>query len=227
MAISFQCPSCHKPYKVKDDLAGKKAACTQCKVVMTVPRPSASAEESQAVEAMATAALVEESKQHEALAANAASTIKVECEFCFEQVEYPIEKSGKKHPCPSCRRIVTVPVPASGGPKKDWREVKDNITMARKSDENAPEGAWGNEQLQQQVVSREALMEAKVIVHRKTLMGPDRSKLYIGLALTALACGIGGFFVFRGKAEDDRRHALVADAIKGSSTLPPRGSWSS
>ncbi len=188
---------------------------------MTVPRPAVSVEESHAVEAMATAALVEGSKQHEALAAKIDTAIKVECEYCFEMVEYPLEKAGKKAPCPSCRRIVTVPVPASGAPQKDWREVKGSITMARKDDEAAPEGAWGNTQLQQQIVSRDALLEAKVIVDRKTRMAPDRSNLYIGLAIAALVFTACGFFFYRGKAEDDRRLGFVADALKGIKTLPP------
>lgn len=220
MAISFQCPSCQKPYKVKDELAGKKAACTQCKTVMTVPRPTMSAEDSHAVEALATAALVEEARQHEAAAAATEAAIKLECEYCFETVEFPFEKAGKKAPCPSCRRIIQVPVPATGGPKKDWRTVENTLTMARKDTESAPVGAWGNAQLQQQVVSREALLEAKVVVDRKTLMAPDRTKLYIALAVTALIVGVGGFYFYRGKVADDRRIGLVTDAIKAAPSLP-------
>lgn len=220
MSISFQCPFCQKPYKVKDELAGKKAPCNQCKSIMTVPRPAPSSEESHAIEALATAALVEESKQHEALAA-AAAAIKLECEYCFKSIEFALEKAGKKAPCPSCKRIITVPQPADGPDQKKWREVKTNLTMARKSDEPAPEGAWGNAQLQQQVVSREALLEAKVIVDRKKLMAPNRSKLYIGLAAMALITVAGGFYFYRGKVQDDRRLALVAEAVDGAKSLSP------
>src|SRR5262245_39454356 len=110
MAIAFSCPHCQKAYKVKDELAGKKAACTQCKKVMTVPTPTPapSIVDSHALEALATAALGDEPK---AITNGevAHSAIKIECEYCFENVEFPIDKAGKKQPCPACRRIITVP----------------------------------------------------------------------------------------------------------------------
>ena len=41
MAISFQCESCSKKYQVADELAGKKAKCTQCGAIIRVPAPAA------------------------------------------------------------------------------------------------------------------------------------------------------------------------------------------
>ncbi|MHC4404286.1 MAG: hypothetical protein ACYTG0_31920 [Planctomycetota bacterium] len=42
MSISFQCPNCGKRFKVRDDLAGKRAKCT-CGNVMTIPKAAPSA----------------------------------------------------------------------------------------------------------------------------------------------------------------------------------------
>jgi predicted Zn finger-like uncharacterized protein len=46
MPISLSCPSCQKPYKVPDTLAGKQVRCQKCSQVFTVaaaPAPSAPA----------------------------------------------------------------------------------------------------------------------------------------------------------------------------------------
>ena len=35
--ISFQCPSCAKKLSVKEELAGKKGKCPQCRSTIVVP----------------------------------------------------------------------------------------------------------------------------------------------------------------------------------------------
>ena len=42
--IEFSCPSCQKPYRVNDDLAGKTARCKQCGNALQVPFPAAVAD---------------------------------------------------------------------------------------------------------------------------------------------------------------------------------------
>jgi predicted Zn finger-like uncharacterized protein len=37
MPIEFACPSCKKPYRVKDELAGKSAKCGKCGNRMKIP----------------------------------------------------------------------------------------------------------------------------------------------------------------------------------------------
>ncbi len=41
MAIEFNCPHCATPYRLKDELAGKQAACKNpdCRKVITIPAP--------------------------------------------------------------------------------------------------------------------------------------------------------------------------------------------
>ncbi|MBX7103914.1 MAG: hypothetical protein K1X57_07525 [Gemmataceae bacterium] len=224
MAIAFNCPNCNTAYKVKDDLAGKKAACKKCKHVMLVPaaQPAAAHVDSHALEALATAALGDETATTEAQVAEAA--IKYECEFCFETVEFSADKAGKKSPCPSCRRIVTVPVPKTNQPKKDWRAVDHNLTMALKNAEAAPQDAWGNQQ--KSIVSREALVEAAVVEDRSKAGLRDWSKIFMWSGLGVAALVAIGFWWSRGKAADDRRMGLMVDAIaaagpKAATALPP------
>src|SRR5262245_21938475 len=42
MAIVFNCPLCDFPYKLKDELAGKRATCRNpnCRQVITIPEPA-------------------------------------------------------------------------------------------------------------------------------------------------------------------------------------------
>ena len=39
--ISFECPSCHKKLSVKEELAGKKGKCPQCRNTIRVPGAAA------------------------------------------------------------------------------------------------------------------------------------------------------------------------------------------
>lgn len=37
MAIEFECPECDRPYRVRDDLAGRRIPCKECGARMKVP----------------------------------------------------------------------------------------------------------------------------------------------------------------------------------------------
>src|SRR5438270_2671454 len=70
MAIAFNCPHCQHPYNLPDKYAGKQAKCknSECRKVITIPSPVTvpddapvlSAEEREAAEAAALAALADE-----------------------------------------------------------------------------------------------------------------------------------------------------------------------
>jgi hypothetical protein len=94
-------------------------------------------------------------------------------------------------------------------------------SFARTDAAPAPEGAWGNTQGLAGVVSREALLEAKVIVDRKTLAKPKRTGLYASIGGLALVVLVVGWW-FRGKqVADDRRAGLIADAVKAADPKAP------
>jgi hypothetical protein len=229
LAIAFQCPTCQKPYKVKDELAGKKSACIKCKTIIVVPAVSqlTAVGDSAALEALASNVLGDSPPSNGTAVAEAVAEIPLECPYCFEHVKFPTTAAGKQQPCPSCRRIIKVPALPSDKPK-DWRVVEHNLTMARKDDGPAPEGAWGNTAKAQSIVSREALLEADVVKDRKDLARPDRTKWYVALGLLALIGGGGGWWFYRGKAADEHRLGLVADAAKASEskTAPLPSGWS-
>ncbi|MFL5330444.1 MAG: hypothetical protein ACJ8C4_16195 [Gemmataceae bacterium] len=224
MAIAFACPQCKKSFKVKDELAGKKVACTQCKNIMVVPAKPLPLEDQHALEAAAIAALgVEERAATNGSATHPAATaegaVSLECPFCFETVEFSADKAGKKAPCPSCRRILNVPAAKAEKPKDDWRSVTERPTLAKVDVDPAMEQSWGNPQ-GAGIVSRDALLEAEVIVDRKTLAGPKRGIFWASAGIVALVA-IGLFWIVGGrKMADDRRYALVDAALKAADAKP-------
>lgn len=158
MAISFQCSKCQARMTVPDSLAGKRGKCKNCQTPMVVPTPSAP----QAVKTGGPAPLppppppkkaeapVEdiESLALEALAdpkeeVRQPQEIEFECPQCSESVKVPLEMAGKRMPCPSCRRIVPVPVPAKKDPA-NWRDTGPKLPEGAKREQPAAiEGAWG------------------------------------------------------------------------------------
>jgi hypothetical protein len=116
--ISFKCPHCQKPYRVKDEFAGKKTVCQACRKPLVVPPPAHAATARAAdAEALAAAALADEPA-----AAAVEQTFKHKCQFCDTESEFPVSKAGKNAPCPDCGRIIKLPLPTAGK-AKDWRQA--------------------------------------------------------------------------------------------------------
>ena len=68
--ISFKCPHCQKPYKLKDDMAGKRATCAACRKSILIPPPNPprskpSATHAAEAEALAAAALADDAAEVE------------------------------------------------------------------------------------------------------------------------------------------------------------------
>lgn len=220
MAIAFKCAKCQKPYKVKDEMAGKRVVCKACNTATTVPAPVAkAATDHPEAEDLALAALAEESVNSSDAAAE--GTFSTECPNCLETVEFPLKMAGKQAPCSACRRIVRVPQPADHR-KKDWR-VTEKPAAARVDKEHI-EGAWGNT-THGGIVSRDALLEAAVIKSRKDrdlTLGQKVTRGVIGLSILAL--GAVGFLLWRGHQADKARDGLMDKAmelVKGNANLPP------
>jgi hypothetical protein len=223
MAIKFSCPNCKRALSVKDQLAGKKAACPACKKVLVIPNPKSTmvAPAHVDLDAMAMQALADEPA---AAPAADTRTIDFTCPMCDEPVKVAYDLAGKQTPCPSCRRIVKVPMPAKTDPK-DWRTAPPRLpSMAKRETAPAPEGAWGST-TSTGVVSRDALLQTGAVVEEED---PDAGRQLLmrvtlgGIAVVSLVLitlFVRGFFA-RGKAEKLIAQAL--EAVNGdSSKLSP------
>src|ERR1700693_734956 len=113
MAIKFQCPHCKKSLNVRDQLAGKRAACPGCKQSITIPANEA-AVPSPEMEDLAAAALADEP-----VARGVPKTVDFKCYYCDEELHIDVALAGKQTPCPECGRIIKVPVPAKVA-EEDW-----------------------------------------------------------------------------------------------------------
>lgn len=202
MSISFTCPSCKKAYKVKDEWAGKKATCSNCQQKITIPRPTPAAAAAPAdVEAMAAAALADEAPppepvQQEAAAPAATTAISFNCPQCDDAVQLPLDMAGKKAPCPSCRRIIRVPMPTKQEPK-DWRKVETRgPSLAKKADQPALAGAWGSTTAAS-TVSRETLEEvgAVPVVRTPLTLRQKANRITILVASVLFAAAIAWWTV--------------------------------
>src|SRR5262245_3103230 len=136
--IRFRCSQCQKPLQVKDELAGKKVRCPQCKTVVVIPvaptvKPAAApVEPPPDIEALAAAAFSDEPATNGKQQA-AATTIDFSCEYCETLIHAPLEEAGKRMQCPNpdCRSLIKVPTPKEEKPK-DWRDLaKKGPTVAQ------------------------------------------------------------------------------------------------
>jgi hypothetical protein len=219
MPISFNCHACKAKMTVPDAMAGKRGKCSKCKAVVSVPgangpaapppapaaadRPPAAREPQGEVphptpppprrespedaEITAAAALADEPKKEE----KPDDFIAFNCPQCDEPVKLGLELAGKKHPCPSCTRIISVPRPAKKDPT-NWRDKGASLPSGAKRDVGpAPEDAWGTGATTG--ASREALEEAGVIPDKhKPLTLMQRSRPYVLLGLPVLLLIAGG-----------------------------------
>jgi hypothetical protein len=209
MSIAFKCPNCQQPYKVKDDMAGKRVVCTACKKPIGVPAPTAApAVPTHDADALAVAALAEAPAS---AAEEAAATITVECPNCIEQVTFPADKAGKQAPCPNCKRVIKVPIPATG--KQDWRTADARPTFAKVHPSADLTDVVSTANMK--IVDREALLEAGAIRKREREPLPLRTKITWGIVLGGLAVAVAlGVWTFIGRKKIERRDDLVQAAVK-------------
>jgi hypothetical protein len=115
------------------------------------------------------------------------------CPMCDEPVKMNVDMAGKQAPCPLCKRIVKVPMPASSK-KEGWRAAPTRPAGARVDTEPAPEGAWSA--TDRKIVSREALEEADAIPVKRDPVSARQwiARGMVGTAVLALL-GLGIFFV--------------------------------
>ena len=228
MPVQFSCNACKKKFKAADKFAGKTIPCPNCKVPLVVPtlpavsRPpeitppqssvKTKSQAEQDIEAMAALAL-EETKQEEDVVPQ---FIQFECTFCDEKISLPIDLGGKQAPCPGCRRILKVPMPAvvkKSGP--DWKKQPDKRPSgALRKEEPELEGTWNSTM---DTVSRDALLEAGAIVEEyEPLTRAEKIKRAVTV-LVVLVSGLLGFLYYnsyQGKVNGDAQIAKIELNIK-------------
>ncbi len=228
MPVQFSCKACKKKFKAADKFAGKTIPCPNCKIPLLVPALPAEtkpadvsvpeisvktkSQAEQDIEAMAALAL-EDTKQEEEVAPQ---FIQFECTFCDDKISVSIDLGGKQTPCPSCQRILKVPMPAplkKAGP--DWKKQPDKRPAgALRKEEPELEGTWNSTM---DTVSRDSLLEAGAIVEDyEPLTRAEKIKRAL-LVLAVLIFGLSGFLYwssYRGKVNEDAQISKIELNVK-------------
>jgi hypothetical protein len=219
MTIRFRCPNpaCKKVLGVPDHLAGKKANCPACKKSFRIPGRKGVSTPTAApanVEDLAAAAFADEPALSAAAASEKPRTISLECPYCAEQVEFPLEMGGKQAQCPNpeCRRIVKVPMPAEEK-KADWRSAGRDGLMGTKESVQRVLEAQEAANIKHGVVSGEALREAGAVPSREApLTTGQRIGLWVRRGLVAavvLGVGVGIWFWWSNYQNNEERAGLL------------------
>ncbi len=199
MAIKFQCPKCKTPYSVKDELAGKKAACKKCKEVITIPAPVAAAaapapppSPPPSAEELAASVFADEPQT----APDEPTTVDFTCPECDAKLQLPAELAGKRTQCPQCKNLIKVPEIVKKE-KLDWRTAQQRVPSGARQDAGpAPEGAWSSTAAEK--VSREALVEAGAIPEEKEQLTHTQRAAWWAKRLVPVAVVLGvGLLVWR------------------------------
>ena len=213
MAIATRCPHCETAYTLKDELGGKRVTCKTCRRVFPVPaappapvKTAAPAKPAMDAEQLALSVFADADKKPEPEPEQIKITVK--CQFCdFENV-FDGRLAGKNAPCQNeeCRKIIKVPALVKAE-AKDWRNVAKRPSMA-KTDEGAPEGAWGN--VHTQAVSREAIVHAEADRIEEAEPVSWGKRIAYGLAgLGALLVGVVVvLWLLRMRTEGKQEHAI-------------------
>jgi DNA-directed RNA polymerase subunit RPC12/RpoP len=140
MAIEFDCPHCGHHYRLKDELAGKAAACKNCRQKIVIPQPVTVPDDDPPpapvdVEAAAVAALSDAPKDEED---PSKKLIPVECNYCGEKWTEPLTRAGKNTLCPECRQRVKIPEPKDE--TYDWRQTRTKGPSLAKENNQKLEG---------------------------------------------------------------------------------------
>ncbi|MCS6864346.1 MAG: hypothetical protein RMJ56_04145 [Gemmataceae bacterium] len=211
MAIEFDCPHCGHHYRLKDELAGKAAACKNCRSKLIIPQPVVISHRPPAdVEAAAVALLADAA---ETPPDARRQTIDVECNYCGHKWTEPIARAGKNTLCPNieCRQRIKIPEPKDEG-QYDWRQARTRGPSLAKQNVEKLEGVQDAADVS--LVSGQALRQAEVF-EEELEPRPWREKILFILvplvALVGLTWGIRSFLASRTEQRQDR---LVKEAFE-------------
>jgi DNA-directed RNA polymerase subunit RPC12/RpoP len=210
MAIEFDCPHCGHHYRLKDELAGKAAACKNCRQKITIPHPVTVPDDTPPpvdVEAAALAALADEKKAEEDASKK---LIEVECQYCSHKWTEPISRAGKNALCPNpeCRQRVKIPEPKDEG-QYDWRQTRTKGPSLAKDKQEKLEGVQDAGQAQQ--VSGEALKKGGAIEEELEPRPLRQKVMFVLVPLVLLASLVFGVMYLWRSGKEVRDDKVMAN----------------
>lgn len=244
MAIVFNCPHCDFPYKLKDELAGKRATCKNqnCRQVITIPEPvglriadlggilpedaarstTPLSTNPADLEAAALAALSETEQEKADTAAETA--IPMTCPHCDHKWTEPFSRAGKNTLCPNeeCRQRIKVPEPKKGQVREDWRSGGSGKPTLAKENFEKPTDVMDAEA---KVVGREAWQKGGGAEQEYEPI-PLKRRLFVWSLIAApillLAIGIWAIVNYtRGRGEELKMEPVLAEFKDGRGELDP------
>ena len=223
MPIDFNCPHCSTPYRLKDELAGKRATCKNaaCRQIIVVPQPSANGTHppptDAEIEAAALAALNEVAKEE---AKPVEQSIPIACSFCGHQWTEPFSKAGKNVLCPNpeCRQRTKVPDLKKDQVSEDWRTGRGNKPSLAKENYEKLEGV--QDAGDAKVVTRKSMKEGGALDDEIEPRPLKQKLLFVGLGLSAVVGIVLGVVFFVGSRKEKGKDRLIDDAVKEYADTP-------
>ncbi len=222
MPIETACPHCGKKYRLKDELAGRRATCSspECRRHFTVPGTSIPAEKARPgapkkpledrslMEAEALAAALFGDDPNAGKAAAAEQTVEVVCSMCDHKWAEPASKVGKNVICPECKhrqKIVERKVV-----KADWRDPNADRPGGARGPE-LPEELKAQRTTQAQF---ESLKQAGAIADDVEPVPLIAKLKWFALGLAALIVLAVGAWVYFDRRQDGKENTYMAEAVK-------------
>jgi hypothetical protein len=222
MAIKVHCPTCKKNLAVPDEAAGKKIRCRGCKNILPVPAAASTSAPapgpspvpvSAPADAEALAASVFSDPPPEAAVAEP-QFVEFNCPQCEEPLKLSADLAGKQAPCPSCRRIVKVPL-LQKKEAKDWRNQQKKLPSGARQnfESDQPEGALAATAAAT-TVSKEALEEAGVIKEEREPLTARQWAVRVGAVVVPLVMLVVGVYTALSYWSGSAQEQAVLQAVK-------------
>jgi len=215
MAIDAKCPFCEKPYRLKDDFAGKKVTCANqdCRKLFVVtpstngaPKPVVKAAVKIDAETLAAQALADDPDAASHVPVDV-RTIEMKCAICDFAWDVPWLTQGKNTLCPDCKHRQKVPEQKELK-KADWRDSLGGRPSQAKVEEL--EGVTDAKQAR--MVSGETLRETGVF---KQEYEPRPTSFYVKIAAIALFAitAMATLVIMRNRRSTETKELRIIDDI--------------